>query len=520
MATEYGAAGIFQIHARVASEKLVAGARVMARICQRTAALQRLEKLRQLVQLVGLVVGVSQAVQRLRRHANASTARTRVGSGGHNIHEPKDAYNRSLTAAEFLAENKYGKMIADPRTAEPGSKQHRMFVAQFRVPYAVFQDIVEDCRGSRWSGSTAGRGLGVGRPGVSLEAKVLSALYRLGTGCIARTQADLFGLRPSCAQQFFLDFCAHQSRNFKQESTAPDPESDAELTKIERVYAKMGFPGCLGSVDGVHVGWARCPSRLLPRHKGAKGYPSRSFNVTVDHRRFIQHVAASKPGTMNDKSSVRHDPFIVGVRAGLYRHFRFRVRGRTLTGGWLMSDGGYHRWRCLQCPRPHDSRRHIKAWSKALESVRKDVECTFGMMKGRFRILKLPFECQHEQHIDYVFYTCAYLHNRVLRYNGFDEVWQNDEDWTGQAGRFPSDLCGTRHVHAHGAPFSYNVQSDTDFSGMGSLDDEEDSELGGHEQWRQLGEELARHFYRELRSKRLKWPKSQRECAAKLRSFL
>ena len=94
----------------------------MGRICQRTAALTRLGQLRQLVQLVGLVVGVSRVVQRLRRHANVSTARPRVGSGGHNIHRAKDAYQRSLTTAQFLADNKYGKMIADPRTADPASK--------------------------------------------------------------------------------------------------------------------------------------------------------------------------------------------------------------------------------------------------------------------------------------------------------------------------------------------------------------------------------------------------------------
>jgi len=43
-----------------------------------------------------------------------------------------------------------------------------------------------------------------------------------------------------------------------------------------------------------------------------------------------------------------------------------------------MADGGYHRWRILQCPRPHDARPHMKHFSKGLESVRKDVECTFG----------------------------------------------------------------------------------------------------------------------------------------------
>ena len=421
-----------------------------------------------------------------------------------------------MSAADFLAENKYGKMISDPMTADPSSRQHRNFVAEFRVPFAVYTEILEDCRGQAWSGSTAARGgVGAGRPGIALEAKVLSALYRLGTGCIARTQATVFGLSPSCAQKFFVDFCAHQAQNFVCECDVPTTED--EIRKVEEVYARMGFPGCVGSVDGVHLHWARCPARLLSRHKGAKGYPTRSFNVTVDHRRFVRHVACSKPGTMNDKSSVRYDPHVLSVRQGKYKDYKFKVRGRTVSGGWLMSDGGYHRWRCLQCPRPHDSRRHVRVWSKALESVRKDVECTFGIMKGRFRILKLPIEFHHEQMIDYLFYTCAYLHNRIMRYQGFGEVWQDDSDWVGHAGRFSVGLCGIRQFHSRGRVFSYNVSADTDYSHVGAVDGDDDCvEYGEHEQWVLLGEQLAEHYYAELQRNRLRWPKSQRLCAQRL----
>lgn len=34
----------------------------------------------------------------------------------------------------------------------------------------------------------------------------------------------------------------------------------------------------------------------------------------------------------------------------------------------------------------------VKRWSKCVESNRKDVECTFGILKGRFRILKVFFQ--------------------------------------------------------------------------------------------------------------------------------
>ena len=45
-------------------------------------------------------------------------------------------------------------------------------------------------------------------------------------------------------------------------------------------------------------------------------------------------------------------------------------------------------------------------WSKWLESVRKDVECFFGILKGRLRILKIPIIFCKKSDIDNTFFTC------------------------------------------------------------------------------------------------------------------
>ncbi|CAN0479277.1 unnamed protein product, partial [Discosporangium mesarthrocarpum] len=44
-------------------------------------------------------------------------------------------------------------------------------------------------------------------------------------------------------------------------------------------------------------------------------------------------------------------------------------------------------WRCLMCPFKASSTQAQLEWSNWLESVRKDVECYFGRLKGRFRTL-------------------------------------------------------------------------------------------------------------------------------------
>ena len=52
---------------------------------------------------------------------------------------------------------------------------------------------------------------------------------------------------------------------------------------------------------------------------------TRSFNVTVDHRRLVQHISASKAGTLNDKTTVRYDSHVTAVRRGLFKDFCFKV---------------------------------------------------------------------------------------------------------------------------------------------------------------------------------------------------
>jgi hypothetical protein len=58
-------------------------------------------------------------------------------------------------------------------------------------------------------------------------------------------------------------------------------------------------------------------------------------------------------------------------------------------GLFLICDGGYHLWKMLICPfkdQPDGSSE--TRWSGLIESLRKDVECLFGILKKRFMILK------------------------------------------------------------------------------------------------------------------------------------
>ena len=253
------------------------------------------------------------------------------GRGGHNSIGARDGYKKTASEDNVHATAWYGILLREPTISDPTSKTHQEFVSEFRVPYQVFVEIVEGCQGMHWAKTfTATRKKRRGTPPTPIEVKVLSALYRLGSGSIPRTISRLFNISTSLNDQFFKDFCAHYAQ--KYEEYCRPPSSDDEIREVEEVYSKMGLPWCVGSTDGVHVAWSSCPSALLSRHKGAKGMPTRSFNVTVDHRRFIHAVASSKPGTINDKTAVRYDQYLCTVRQGRYSQYRYTLNGESRSG--------------------------------------------------------------------------------------------------------------------------------------------------------------------------------------------
>ena len=93
--------------------------------------------------------------------------------------------------------------------------------------------------------------------------------------------------------------------------------------------------------------------------------------------------------------------------------------------------------------------------------MRKDSECFFGALKGRFRSLKIGCRLRGPEACDRLFKTCVALHNYLLHYDGLDKIWINgvhlplsrDEQYDDAHGDHdPEDLesihsASSEHVH-------------------------------------------------------------------------
>ena len=77
---------------------------------------------------------------------------------------------------------------------------------------------------------------------------------------------------------------------------------EAEITHVEGLYGCLGLPGCVGSVDCVHIPWEKCPAGLLSSCKGKEGYPTLVFEVVVSHTCKILSVSSVFFSADNDKT--------------------------------------------------------------------------------------------------------------------------------------------------------------------------------------------------------------------------
>ena len=97
------------------------------------------------------------------------------------------------------------------------------------------------------------------------------------------------------------------------------------------------------------------------------------------------------PGSHSDMHISRLDLQLNLIRFGaLFIHFAFSLfveagRMQEFFGVYLIADGGYQYWRVLQQTDKTNSDPFLRPFLSQVASSRKDVECTFGRIKNRFR---------------------------------------------------------------------------------------------------------------------------------------
>ena len=291
------------------------------------------------------------------------------------------------------------------------------------------------------------------------------------------------GISESVHRSFFHKF-VHFGETVLYPKYVKYPKCQEEAATHTMEYQIAGLCGAIGSMDSCHVIMEKCSHRLKQNHFGGKSKQTcRSFNLTCNHRRKILHTTSGHPARWNDKTIVLFDDFATDLRNGnimgdnsfvLFEHDGSDIIVEVkYCGAWLIVDNGYLEWSVTIPPMKDTMYYKETRWSEWMESMRKDVECTFGILKGRFRILKAGVRCHGVDVTDKIWKTCCALHNVLLEKDGLSH------EWSGALGEFDFDEETDEIPFALQRLSSPSERRQYDDSGMGPgvLHDEDDGDI-------------------------------------------
>ena len=345
----------------------------------------------------------------------------------HHIQCPnKDGTMRNLT---FKDSTWYNMYINSPQDS---NRKLKIFRRRFRLPYSEFLKMVEDLKEheyfTRWMKKDC-----IGNEPSDIRLLLLGTLRYLGRALTFDDIEEYSFISAEVHRNFFQSFLEY-GNNVLYKKYVIDPGSKDDVSIFEKIFALAGFNGCIGSTDGTHVGMLQCPSWASINHLGHKlAMPSRNYNATVTHSHQILGTTCGHPGTWNDKTLIMYDELVRGVKeGGLYSKNEFKLFELdkdkkevevTYQGAWFMVDNGYLNWSCTVPPMKDPVTYQQIRFSEWLESMRKDIECTFGSLKRRFAVLKYGIRLGRIEQCDKVWRTCCALHNLLLFHDKLDKGW-------------------------------------------------------------------------------------------------
>ncbi|CAB9527088.1 Plant transposon protein [Seminavis robusta] len=399
------------------------------------------EKFLQLIQQEDNLDDAEESVLQNLYMEDESDGETEVATAGASV-KSKRSPRKCKSIKPYYFDNEGTKVILQPKqtvwyymyVASPTidcAKWHKKFRRRFRLPYSEFLNLFDKVESHdkyfrRWKSKDA-----VGKESSPLELLLLGALRYLGRGLTFDDVEEYTAINEETHRQFLHAFIRFGA-DVLYSLYVVMPRTAEDLKPHRKEYDIGGLHGCGFSTDATNVVMWRCSHNLKQANMGFKqSHPARTYNLTCNHRH---------PSRWNDKTLVLFDEFMTGLHEGtILSDVKFhlfswegevgnsQVEYTKYSGALGLVDNGYHKWACTQAPAKTSLLRCEERLSEWIESFRKDAECCFGILKGRFRVLKTGIRLEGPEAADRVWLTCCALHNMLLKVDGLDE-------WDGSAG--------------------------------------------------------------------------------------
>lgn len=317
------------------------------------------------------------------------------------------------------------------------------FRRRFRMQRRMFQRIVDDIIQYTVEPLPAHfvrmrqRYDGRNRIGFTTIQKCTSAIRQLAYGTSPDSLDEYLQMGETTGRECLDDFCKCVFELYSAEYLRkPTPED------IQRLYNKHeehhGFPGMLGSIDCMHWAWKNCPTAWQGHYvRGDHGHPTIMLEAVASYDLWIWHAFFGAAGSNNDINVLNQSNLFKDLIEDRAPDSSFTVNGSNYQKGYYLADGIYPEWatfvKSFTCPRD-PKRTKFKQYQ---ESARKDVERAFGVLQGRWHIIKNPARAHSVNKLRRIMYTCIILHNMNVEDAG-NSISPLEEDYLADPTNMPT----------------------------------------------------------------------------------
>ena len=130
------------------------------------------------------------------------------------------------------------------------------------------------------------------------------------------------------------------------------------------------------------------------------------------------HAYFGMPGSNNNINVLQRSPVFSNYLRGRSSPVEFEVNGNTYNMGYYLADGIYPEWPAFVKSIRHPMKAKTQHFSKRQDSVRKDIERAFEVLRARFAVVRGPAYGWHPKQIKEIMICCIILHNMIVEDEG------------------------------------------------------------------------------------------------------
>lgn len=286
------------------------------------------------------------------------------------------------------------------------------FKSRFRVSHSIYQRLEEALTDQTRAGTIffIQRPDATGLMGAHPKQKILAVLRMLGTGIASDHLDDNFRISSTTIIASLKEFSKCVLQIFGPEYLRGPTEE--EMQGILDWNASRSMPGCLGSIDCTHFWWSACPHGDKGSFSGKEGYPTIILEGVSDHTLRLWSAYVGPAGVSNDLVVLGSSPILDNYRSGNILRMKYTLNGQERTLPYYRADGIYPCWPIFAKTWTDPIEEKHKAYAKVQESLRKEIECCFGVLKKRWKILS-DLRMWNKSECVRIIKTCVILHNML-----------------------------------------------------------------------------------------------------------